>query len=144
MPHRIPVLPGGPPSSTKDRPVPRQGPFPLLRAATPGQTATRRPRPDALPREHSRCFCLSDGDDCGKQACAACRLFECEPRWQPQPEAHWRARRVTGVSVIWLQPSSSTYAGCSLQKRPAQHVLQTRPFPMASVTLAWQRPFLSF
>lgn len=64
----------------------------LAWTAAPGQTTTRRPRPDVLPREHSRCLCLSDGDDYGKQASATCRLFECELRWQPQLEADWRAR----------------------------------------------------
>lgn len=74
-----------PPSSTMDRPAPGPGPVPLLRAATPGQTATGRPGPDAPG--HARCLCLSHGDDYEQRAWHHLQHPECEPRWQPQLEA---------------------------------------------------------
>lgn len=105
-PHRVPFLTGGPPSSTMDRPAPGQGPFPLLRAATPGQTTTGRPGPDTL--EHSRCLCLSHGDGYEQRAWCHLQNSECEPRWQPQLEADCGPDQAFPLASVTL-PAKDTF-----------------------------------
>lgn len=94
LPHR------GPPSSTMDGPAPGQGLFPLLRAAPPDQTNSwpeqqllaGRQQGDpgqthSLWSSHIACVCQM-GTIMKNKLGATCRIFECEPRWQPQLEAN--------------------------------------------------------
>lgn len=99
-PPKVPFLTGGPLSSTMDGPAPGQGLFPLLRAAPPDQTnfwpeqqlLAGRQQGDpgqthSLWSSHIACVCQM-GTIMKNKLGATCRIFECEPRWQPQLEAN--------------------------------------------------------